>query len=35
VFDITNGKIYRAEGNPQKVESIEDKRFSKYIKNGA
>jgi predicted choloylglycine hydrolase len=35
VFDISNGKIYRAEGNPQKVKYIEDKRFSTYIKNTA
>jgi hypothetical protein len=35
VFDISNGKIFRAEGNPQKVKYIEDKRFLKYIKISA
>ncbi|MGE5473901.1 MAG: C45 family autoproteolytic acyltransferase/hydrolase [Ignavibacteriales bacterium] len=34
VFDISNGKIFRAEGNPQKVKYIEDKRFSNIIKYG-
>jgi len=29
IFDISNNKIYRAEGNPQKVKFIEDKRLSK------
>ncbi len=29
VFDISNNKIYRAEGNPQKVKYIEDKRLFK------
>jgi predicted choloylglycine hydrolase len=28
VFDITNNKIYRAEGNPQKTKLIEDKRLT-------
>ena len=28
VFDITNNKIYRAEGNPSKTKYIEDKRLS-------
>lgn len=35
VFDISNCKIYRAEGNPQRTKYIVDKRFSEYIKNGA
>ena len=35
VFDVTNGKVFRSEGNPQKVKYIEDKRFSKIIKYGA
>ncbi len=29
VFDITNDKIYRAEGNPMKVKFVEDKRMKK------
>ena len=29
VFDISGNKIYRAEGNPQKVKYIEDKRLFK------
>jgi predicted choloylglycine hydrolase len=28
VFDISTGKVFRAEGDPQKVKYIEDKRFS-------
>lgn len=28
VFDISNNKIYRAEGNPQRTKFIEDKRLS-------
>jgi predicted choloylglycine hydrolase len=35
VFDISNGKLFRAEGNPQKVKYIEDTRFSKYIQSVA
>ncbi|MGE5327879.1 MAG: C45 family autoproteolytic acyltransferase/hydrolase [Deltaproteobacteria bacterium] len=35
VFDVTNGKVFRSEGNPQKVKYIEDKRFSNIIKYGA
>jgi predicted choloylglycine hydrolase len=35
VFDISNGKIFRAEGNPQRIKYIEDKRFVKYVRNGA
>ena len=31
VFDITNGKVFRAEGNPERVRYIEDKRYSKHI----
>jgi predicted choloylglycine hydrolase len=27
VFDITNNKIYRAEGNPRRMRFIEDKRL--------
>ena len=27
VFDITNSRVFRAEGNPQKTKYIEDKRF--------
>jgi predicted choloylglycine hydrolase len=34
VFDISNGKIFRAEGDPQKVKYSEDKRFVKYVRNG-
>jgi len=33
VFDLTNSKIYRAEGNPMRTKYIEDNRFSKCIKN--
>ncbi len=32
VFDISNKKIYIAEGNPQRTKYIEDKRLSEYIK---
>lgn len=32
IFDISNEKIYRAEGNPRKTKFIEDTRFLKYIK---
>jgi len=32
VFDISNNKIYLAEGNPQRTKYKEDKRFSKPIK---
>ena len=28
VFDITNNKIFRAEGNPLKTKYIEDKRLA-------
>lgn len=35
IFDISNNKIYIADGNPQRVKYIEDKRFPKQIKNGA
>jgi len=35
IFDITNNKVYRAEGNPLKTKYIEDERLSKDIKNGA
>lgn len=35
VFDISNGKICRAEGDPQRTKYIEDKRFLKFIKIGA
>lgn len=31
IFDISNHKIYRAEGNPRRAKFIEDKRFNEYI----
>jgi predicted choloylglycine hydrolase len=33
IFDITNGKVYRAEGNPQRVKYKKDKRYLKSKKN--
>lgn len=33
VFDITNNKIYRAEGNPSKTQYIEDKRTNILFSN--
>ncbi len=31
VFDISNQKIYRTEGDPRRIRYIEDKRLSKYF----
>ncbi len=31
VFDISNNRIYRAEGNPERSKFIEDKRFSRIV----
>ena len=33
IFDISNNKIYIAEGNPQRTKYIKDNRLSKQIKN--